>query len=182
MSFRSTAVSLSLPALRAGTVGCITSDFGGCLCEAASVCLEQNSHPVNTGLQITGELRTSVPLLRDAVTDQVRRCWADAQVASEHGAYGVAVLIVEALTNYTVLERSRKGNGFDYWLGPKGDTTPLFQNKTRLEVSGILTGGESDIRARVRLKLGQIHRGGVPLPGYVIVVEFGAPESRIVRT
>jgi len=37
-----------------------------------------------------------------------------------------------------VIERSRKGTGFDYWLGSADEVGELpFQNKVRLEVSGI---------------------------------------------
>src|ERR1035438_522994 len=55
-----------------------------------------------------------------------------------------------------VVLRSRKGTGFDYWLGKGGDAA--FAAKARLEVSGILDGGEYEealrrgiFRARGRL-------------------------------
>jgi hypothetical protein len=48
-----------------------------------------------------------------------------------------AILLMRALTGYTVIERSRKGTGFDWWLGTEDN---LFQGKVRLEVSGILRG------------------------------------------
>jgi len=109
----------------------------------------------------------------------MRRCYADLQFATEFGAYGVAVLLVETFTQFSVLERSQKGTGFDYWLAPKGSTAPLFQEKRRLEVSGLLDGDESDMRGRLREKVAQLGRGGVPLPGYGVVVHFGRPESRV---
>ena len=103
------------------------------------------------------------------------------QFATELGAYGVAILLVERATNLTVFERSRKGTGFDYWLAPKGTSAPLFQDKSRLEVSGVLDGSHAEVKARMREKLAQLHRGGVELPGFGIVVHFSAPETQVGR-
>jgi hypothetical protein len=171
---------LRLPTLRNGTPG-ITPDYGGCLCEAASVCLEHNEHVSGVTMSLTGAVAGTVRLDWDEVSDQARRCWADLPYAAEHGAYGLAVLLIEALTTYTVVERSWKRTGFDFWLGPKDDPTPLFQNKARLEVSGILLGEESDIRGRIKEKLRQLSKGGVRLPGYAVVTEFSRPETRTAR-
>jgi hypothetical protein len=53
-----------------------------------------------------------------------------------------------------VVERSRRGTGFDYWLGKKGDNNQLpFQNAVRLEVSGIRKGDDGKIKARAKQKL-----------------------------
>jgi hypothetical protein len=49
------------------------------------------------------------------------------------GAVGVAVLLSKQLTGFTVIQRSRKGTGFDYWLGDE-DELPL-QNKGRAATS-----------------------------------------------
>jgi hypothetical protein len=111
----------------------------------------------------------------------MRKCYADLQHATELGACGIAVLLVEGLTDLTVIEQSRKGKGFDYWLGRKGSSSPLFQDKSRLEVSGILDGDEGEIRSRLRAKGAQMLRGGVDLPGYVIVVEFSRPAMQQSR-
>jgi hypothetical protein len=47
-------------------------------------------------------------------------------------------MLIRQLTQFTVIERSRKGTGFDYWLGSEDEAGELpFQNKVRLEVSGI---------------------------------------------
>lgn len=172
--------NMHLSDLRKGTPG-ITPDFGGCLCEAASVCLENRSHQSGVAMSVTGTLSSHSMRVTWPETDQqTRNCYADLQFAAEFGAYGVAVLLVESLTKLTVIERSRKGTGFDYWLGAKESSAPLFQDKSRLEVSGMLDGEESEIRSRLREKTAQLVRGGVLLPGYAVVVHFGAPESRVV--
>lgn len=171
---------LDLNALRAGMPG-ITSDLGGTMCEAASVCLEDCSHLVGVTMTVTGTLSSThpVPLTWPLATDQARRAYGDLQFAAEFGAYGIAALVVDRLTDLTVVERSRKGGGFDYWLGPKRNPEPLFQDKHKLEVSGILSGDEGDVRRRLREKLDQLRRGAVPIPGFGIVVHFATPETRV---
>ena len=136
-------------------------------------------YPMFSGVP-NGPLRLSPPQVHAAVHNSgFRNCYADPQFATEFGAYGIAVLLIERLTDLTVFERSRKGPGFDYWLAPKGSSQPLFQDKSRLEVSGILSGDEVDLKRRMRQKLVQLERGGVALPGYGVVVHFAAPESRV---
>ena len=59
------------------------------------------------------------------------------------------------MTEYTVYERSRKGTGFDYWLAPKGAEKPLFQDKARLEISGVRNGDDGVVSARAAKKMKQ---------------------------
>jgi hypothetical protein len=112
------------------------------------------------------------------VTDQMQRCWNDSINATEHAAYGVSFLLMLELTEFTVIERSMIGTGFDYWLGTDDG---LFQRKARLEVSGILRGDEQAVQARVRLKKKQTTPTDGPLPAYIVVVEFSAPASSVVK-
>src|SRR5437660_157432 len=125
---------LHLPSLRVGTPG-ITRDYGGCLCEAASVCLEDRAHVSGVSMAVSGALSQSCSITWVPTNEQIRKCYADLQFATELGAYGIAVLLIETLTELTVAERSRKGTGFDYWLAPQGTSTPPFQRKTRLAAS-----------------------------------------------
>lgn len=176
------APDITLDDLSSGMPG-ITSKFGASLAEAATICLEEQSHHSGVQMKVDGDCDHNLAVRWQPVEDpgQARRCWADPEVTTEHGAYGVASLLVSALTDLTVVARSRKGTGFDYWLGPKGETDTLFQNKTRLEVSGIAKGTLSDIGARTRRKLKQTEQSdGTSLPAVVAVVEFGAPRSRLV--
>ena len=78
-----------------------------------------------------------------------------------------------------VLHRSRKGTGYDYWLGPEGD--PLLQNGERLEVSGIRKGGEAVIKGRIAEKMRQIQRFRTYSPSWIGVVEFSRPLLRLTR-
>jgi hypothetical protein len=116
------------------------------------------------------------------VDEQVRRCWNDTQEATEQGASAVALLLIVQLTEYTVVERSKKGTGFDYWLGLQDEEDELpFQNQARLEVSGILSGTRSAIMSRVRQKLNQVSVTDGTWPAFVVVVEFSSPESQIEK-
>lgn len=169
----------------AGGIPALTPYWGGALAEAAATCFENQGH--RSGVRMAVEYTASDTHRRgfkvrwDPVTDQTLRCCNDLQEATEYGAVGVAVLLTKELTEFTAIERSRKGTGFDYWLGHQREEVLPFQHAARLEVSGILSGDDADISARVKAKLRQTRRSDGTLPGYVAVVEFGRPEARVVR-
>jgi hypothetical protein len=163
--------SLDLSALSDGMPG-LTPACGKSLAEAAAVCLEDREHKPGVSLKLTGLKKLEHSLNWSAVTDQQRRCYNDLQEATERGAYGVAILVVKEVTGLVVVERSKKGPGFDYWLGEAEDEA-LFNNKARLEVSGILSGSDSDIRSRANQKNEQIKPSTKLATGYVAIIEFG---------
>lgn len=176
------ADTLDLDRLKAGMVG-MTPAVGAFYAEAASVCLEQEDHHPGVQMQVDGDChhRLRVKWTTSDDTDQRSRTWNDSPVATEHGAYGVAALLIDGLTEYTVVERSRKGTGFDYWLGKKNadPDSLLFQEKARLEVSGIRK-GDSRLSSRTRQKTEQMKPSdGTRLPGVAVVVEFGLPRTRV---
>jgi hypothetical protein len=157
----------------------LTESFGLCLAQAGAVCLAEQGHQQGAALAVSGDFSATFHLYWPPVTEQMRRCWNDAEVATEYGAYRIACLLLRELTPFTVIERSRKGTGFDFWLGYEGD--PLFQNMARLEVSGIRRASPRALAQRVRIKLRQTERSAGALPAYAIVVEFGAPTARVIR-
>jgi hypothetical protein len=108
----------------------------------------------------------------------MKKCFNDQHMATELGAYGVAFLVLGAGTTFTVIERSARGTGFDYWLGSDDS---LFQRKARLEVSGILVGENSAVDKRIAEKIGQTKRSAGSLPAYAVVVEFSRPMSKVVK-
>jgi hypothetical protein len=168
---------LKLDRLREGMPS-IPPEFGACLAQAASVCLEEQGHSIGVEFKVTGDFEENYKLHWEEPTDQIRRCWNDHEVATEHGAYGMAFLLVRKLTEFTVIERSRKGTGFDYWLGTEEQ---LFKNKARLEVSGIRRGDERAIKARVKKKINQTKPSDGSLPAFIIIVEFSKPVSAMVK-
>jgi hypothetical protein len=110
----------------------------------------------------------------------MKRTHADAEVATERGACAIAILFVCALREYTVVHRSYKGTGVDYFLGHKTDF--LFQEKVRLEVSGIRDGSETDIRRRKHLKLEQTRISDVlGMPAVIVIVEFSRPVVEVME-
>ena len=151
----------------------ITPAWGTSLAEAGGVCLESQGHERGVELRLKGDRSSCYSLIWPEVTDQVLKCWNDSEVTTEHGAVGVAVLLVKREIGYSVVERSRKGTGFDYWIG---DETELpFRNLARLEISGIRKGGNSVVNARVKEKLKQVEKSGDSPAAHVVVVEFGTP-------
>ena len=177
---------LDLNELRNG-LPAITPEWGSVLAQVAGVCLELQGHRQGVRLRVTGYINNTYALIWPPIGGQALRTWADHQEATQYGATAIAVLLAKKEAGYAVIERSAKGTGIDYWLGHEAEGPP-FQNKARLEVSGILSVEGSDIdveRAvakRVREKLKQTQSSSGPLPAYVVVVEFGSPLGEVQKT
>lgn len=154
----------------------ITKTSGQHLYEGCIVCLTRQNHKsTGTNFRVYGEKDVNYILIwNDCFDDQLNRTWADQFYATEHGAVCLAILLALKLTNYTIIEKSARKNGFDYWLGDKED--PLFQKKARLEISGIFKGTENDVNARYRAKVKQTGQSdNLNLQAYVGIVEFSNP-------
>lgn len=152
----------------------ITPAFGQYLAEAGAVCLESQGHPKGKDLRVQGDHTKQFSLQWPSVTEQMQSCLNDTEVATEHGAVGIAALLVKKVIGYSLVQRSRRGTGFDYWLGEQ--TRIPFQNKARLEVSGIRQGTDSAVKQRVKTKLRQTDPSDkMGLPAYIVVIEFGKP-------
>jgi hypothetical protein len=160
----------------------ITPSFGAALAEACAVCLEEQGHSQGVEITVRGDFTAKFKLRWEPVTSQMLRCWNDEEFTTEQAAYGIACLIIRELTDLTVIERSSKGTGFDYWLGTI-DTEGIipFQNKVRLEVSGIRKGDHSRVKARVKQKKEQTKPSDGKYPAYIIVVEFSTPLSFVAK-
>jgi hypothetical protein len=179
--FLTTPEAFSFDPLREGKLG-LTKAYGSFLVEAASFCLHLNEHLNPVLFIVTGDTPTSGSLEWDEITDTHDHSFADGQEATEYGAYGVAAVIVLKLTGIRQIARSAKGTGIDFWLGLGTDERGIFQSTARLEVSGILRGGDSSIAARKSTKLAQTTRSDeTSLPAYVAIVEFGHPEIRVAK-
>ena len=187
-----TPPKINLAALGDGMPG-LTSACGTMLAESAAVCFEDCEHQTGVQLQLrlagmvmTFEALGMMPIEAfhlewSAVDEQQKRCYNDLQEATERGAYGVAILVLKELTGKVVVERSKKGPGFDYWLAA-GDDELLFTGKARLEVSGILSGTVSEIHTRAKQKKAQIKPSQHLAPGYVAIIEFGSPTAHVEAT
>ena len=189
---------LDLNDLGAGQNPGITAAIGNALAEAGAVCLATNHHLPGVPLVVRGRADRRYRLVWPLPPAQAVLGWNDPAEAVEEGAAGIAVLLANREIGYMVLARSWKGTGFDYLLGDAearnisegeravrsewskvlGDTALV--PRSRLEVSGILNGSDSQVRARAREKLDQISRSDHwAIPAFVIVVEFGRPLAEV---
>jgi len=159
----------------------LTQGLGRVHAEAVAVCLESQKHQDPVRLVVRRIVWPQYALSWPALTDTMRRAYEDLERATELGAYGVAILLVRDRTGLTAIRQSRKGTGFDYWLGPdRTDDQLVFQNAARLEVSGILSGTDSQFLTRMKQKLKQTQASDSSgLPAYACVVEFGRPQAEV---
>ena len=173
---------------------------GADLAKAGAVCLESQGHNPGVQLAVRGISESTYTLTWPEVTAQDRRTWADPSEATEDGAAGIAALLAIREIGYTIVLRSYKSTGIDYWLGNNDQSDVTVAERTltsalqslledddhivkgRMEVSGILNGDDRQIRARTRLKLIQTDQSDSSgLPAYVVVVEFGRPVAEVTR-
>lgn len=172
---------LDLNELRQG-IPALTRALGEVHAECAAVCLEKQGHGESVSLLVREKAEIDFELTRPSVTDSMRRAHFDLQRATEMGACGVALLLTRELTGLTAIQQSRKGTGFDYWLGPAAPVPGSlpFENAARLEVSGILSGTDSQFETRLKQKLRQSKPSDTTgLPAIAAIVEFGRPQAQI---
>jgi hypothetical protein len=145
--------------------------------QAIVVCLDSQGHPSGCLLTVEGEFTDNCKLVWSlSLTESMRRYWSDLVDATEQGAYGLAILLLRMNTGLTIIERSRRGTGFNWWLGTEDN---LFQHKARLEVSGILSGSRRRFNSRLKAKLAQAEQSASPgLPVYAVVIEFRTPRAK----
>lgn len=163
--------------LGSGEIPAVSSKLGNSLAEAAAICLEHNRHTSGVTMTSLNGRVPAVPIVWPQVTDQAHRSWRDLERATEDGAMGLGVLLIERFTEYTCIERAPKGNGNDWWLASKEslDSEFPFQKAARLENSGILNGTDADIQRRKRQKVERINAYSNRTPAEVVIIEFGRP-------
>jgi len=149
---------------------------GGFLLESAAVCLNSFNHPLEVSFPVFGALKQNYLLRRIKVDELAINSFLDLEEATQFGAMGVAVAIMQDQKNMTV-KRSWKGTGFDYWVG-ESDSDNSFKNRIRLEVSGDLKGTDNEIERRLKEKLEQTKKSDQEkIPAFAIIVEFSNPKS-----
>lgn len=150
------------------------------MAEAAAVCLESQQHISGTILQVEGAFSNNFSVLWNKIDLKVRHSWGNLEESVEDAAYGLAILTIWQLTDYQVIKQSFRGSGFDYWLGEKNFSDEPFQEKARLEVSGILNGTKGQINQRLKEKLTQTQQSDhLKIPVYIVIAEFSNPKIKI---
>jgi len=167
-----------------GGVSTLSSAAGCFYREAALYCLQQHQEQPNYALSVSGMVNGSYEISSATqLNNSAQYTWADKQEATEYGAVGIAIVLVLRATEYTAVERSVKGTGFDYWLGDSDNTPGLpFERKARLECSGILRGDSSQVNSRVKDKSRQTTISDeTEIDAYIVVVEFSNPMAKIIK-
>lgn len=156
----------------------ITSIEGADLQENCVTMLHRCGHQSPISVALTG-LKEDTFFLHwdDACTEQMERTYADHQANTERSAIAISVLLAKELTGYSVILRSRKGTGFDYYLGEEDD--PLYTPLARLEISGIEKETSTNtVVGRFKQKLEQVAPSDITsLPAYISIVEFSTPKT-----
>lgn len=167
---------LNIDIIKEGMPG-ITPAIGNYLLENCMVSLHASGHADGIAMQVRG-LSDEIFNLhwKGKVTDQMTRSYQDDFETTEQGAVCISVLVATHLTDYTIVERSWRGTGIDYWLGYADD--PFLQRAARLEISGIKTESAANtVLSRYEQKAQQtVLSDGSNLPAYISIVEFSAPK------
>jgi hypothetical protein len=171
--------SFAFDRLKRGELG-ISAVSGASLAEAAEYCLQHHKHTKPVLLSLTGDLRDSASLEWGYLdSNLLSRTYGDLKRAAEDGAYGIAIVLATETTGIPSVMKSPQGTGFDYWL-TSGDERNFFE--ARLEVSGLLKGTQAEIKQREKTKVRQtVVSDDTRLPAYILIVEFGTPEARILK-
>jgi len=145
------------------------------LSEAGAYCLNRAKHESGVVLKIDSKKFDKAKLIwNNVINEQIKRSWNDDREATEFGACCLAILLTLNLTEFTIIERSYIGTGFDYYLGYK-NIIP-FENAAKLEISGIQEGSIRQIKRRFKEKIKQTEKfNNTKLPVYISIIEFSEP-------
>lgn len=183
--YTSSVVQLDLESL--SDLPVMTDWYAGECYSALLVCLEHNSHTsgTETDLRNLNETLERLNLVwTRSIEDNDRRNWGGPSNAAERAGEGMAWLIIHRFTDFTVIKRSLKKTGVDFWLGYKQDVEELvFQDKARMEAKGRTElRYESHIRQVVNKALEQTElSNSTGMPAYIVVTEFSRPVIYLVE-
>src|SRR5688500_8083219 len=106
-------MTLNLNDITQGLPG-LTPAIGQHLFESCVVCLTRQNHDhKGTRFRVYGDQKIDFTLTwNDIFSDQLERSWADQFYATEHGAVCLAILLALKMTDYTIVEKSARKNGF----------------------------------------------------------------------
>ena len=151
--------------------------------QAALVCFDRKWHQSSVICRLAAwndqELQVSLQW-SEKVTECIRESWLDEFELVEWGAIGIALMIIDELTEYTRIRQSPRRTGVDFDLGyiesnSKESVYPRYS--AHLEVSGILSATkENSVEKRRKEKLDRLEKydkKGAPV--HIIIAEFSEP-------
>ncbi len=148
--------------------------------QACAECLDHHNHAEEISFSKTNGPEKSYILSWGKNPEDVKRGLKDTQETTEWGATAIALLVAEEFSGCTIAERSKKGTGFDWWLGNDDDDFGIFQNKARLEISGILEENKNNtIEKRIKEKIAQTKfSNSTGLKAHISVTDFKGPKTQ----
>ncbi len=163
----------------------LTRAMGEVQVQCATVCLDAVGHDQATEFKVNVRAKGSLSdasftLARDKASNKMKLTFNDLTVATQHGACGIAILLVRRLFGLIVFKSAKTKTGIDYYLSDSPKQL-LFQELARLEVSGLLKEPTTRVEQRVKTKIQQTKQSDkLNIPAYVVIVEFSTPCSEVV--
>jgi len=146
--------------------------------KSAAVCFQETGYQSKIEHNISGTIKSKMILKWEKLTKEDINSFYDLHEATEWGASAIAFVIIHNFTEYEVIKRSRKGTGFDYYLG--NHKSEFYQETAKLEISGILHVTETNsIKSRINEKVKQAERFENELTLFVVVTGFSTKESGV---
>lgn len=150
----------------------LTASLGGVFFEAACVCFSRH-HDSPIDVEVRRKDGNSVCELAFRVPgERERAAHANTIDATEQGAYGVSLAVVEEVESLVAVRRAETLTGADWYVGPAGAPAEDLESCYRLEVSGVDAGSLSAIETRLSQKAKQTRDGKSNLPAIASVVGF----------
>ena len=134
---------------------------------ACMTTLHRSGHKDGVVMQLDGDRKENISLHWDDYYDEsIDRTWKEINYCTDHAAVCVSCMLAINETEYTIIERSCKGDG-------------LFGHAARLEISGILQESTTNtVEKRLKIKIKQTEQSDESrLPAYISIVEFGKPKA-----
>ncbi|MDP3460743.1 MAG: hypothetical protein Q8S09_15840 [Hyphomonas sp.] len=153
----------------------VTFHIAGSYAEAASVCLDRHHSPdVKFELEDNAKRSVATASWQSPIDDRTKASWNNVTDTTEFGAYGLALAAVEHSRGLVAIQRAETRTGADYYIGDPENAPEDLENSLRLEVSGMESGNEAAIKARLKQKVAQTKHGRSNLPAIACVVAFHA--------
>lgn len=155
--------------------------------EAAIVSLLKKGFSSGIKLKVAGDFEEEfVVVWSHKMSESALATWKDENNYTSIGAVALAILLVEQLLHFVLFEESLIGTGIDFWMNRKDggqDEITYSERQARLEVSGISKEAPGNtVNMRIQQKKKQIAASdNTELPGWIVIVEFATPKSKIIK-